>query len=140
MRKVRNFAEVYNCNLIFPWTDEEIATYFAKLPERYLFDRKTFKNKLILRKILKDFLDLDCDKIGKFSYPFDAFGLLMKMEDHVKDEIFSCKLWNRKEIEKLYKSFLEKINKNKKYRRLKSLIIRLYLISAWFNHSKFVLR
>jgi len=140
MRKVRNFAEVYSCNLIFPWTDEEIATYFAKLPERYLFDRKTFKNKLILRKILKDFLDLDCDKIGKFSYPFDAFGLLMKMEDHIKDEIFSCKLWNRKEIEKLYKSFLEKINKNKKYRRLKSLIVRLYLISAWFNHSKFVLR
>jgi len=60
-------------------------------------------------KFLKIFLDLDCDKIGKFSYPFDAFGLLMKMEDHVKDEIFSCKLWNRKEIEKLYKSFLKKL-------------------------------
>ncbi len=141
MKKVRNFAEVFDCNLIFPWCEEEVSLYFAKLPEKYLFDRKTFKNKIILRELLKKYLDLDPDKIGKYSYPFDAFDFLMKMESYIKEELFTCKLWEKKNLEKLYKAFLDKIYKNVYgVRRFKSLIIRLFLISAWFNHNRFVSR
>ena len=139
IRKVRNFADVSNSNLILPWTNPKVATYFSKLPEKYLFDREPLKNKLLLRTMLKDRIGLDSDKLGKKAYGFNAYGILMMMKKEVDQEIVSCELWNKKEVEKLLSTLYRKIDaKHQSISRLKSIVQRLYLISAWYNKSKYV--
>ena len=140
-RKIRNFSSITSSNLILPWTNQKVAKYFSKLPEKQLFDRKKFKNKLVLRELLKDKLDLDSDKLGKLAYDFDFYSILMEMKKEVDHEILSCRLWNKNGIEKILASLYHKIDSNHKYRlRLTYLVQRLYLISAWYNHNKYVKR
>ena len=141
MRKAKNLANINNINLIFPFTNHKVTEYFSKLPEKYLFNRDEFKNKLIFRKILRDRISLDSDKLGKMVYSFDFYSILMKMKKEVDHEILSCKLWNKNGIEKILASLYHKIDSNHKYRlRLTYLVQRLYLISAWYNHNKYVKR
>jgi len=141
IRKVRNFADVNNANLISPWTNEKVAKYFSKLPEKYLFNRKEFKNKLILRKILKDRIGLDSDKLGKMAYEFDFYTILMMMKKEVDNEILSCKLWNKKGIEKVLNNLYKKIESNHRFTgRIKALVQRLYLVSAWYNKNRYIKR
>ncbi len=138
-RKVRNFTDIINSNMILPWTNQKVAKYFLILPEKYLFDRKTFKNKLILRNILKEKIGLDSDKIGKMVYEFDFYSILMMMKHEVDHEILSCKLWDRKGIEKVLNHLYQKINSNHRLSmRIKYLVQRIYLISAWYNKNSYV--
>jgi len=140
-RKVRNFSVTNNANLILPWANEKVAKYFSKLPEKYLFDRQEFKNKLILRKILKERIDLDSDKLGKMAYEFDFYSILMMMKKDADNEILSCKLWNEKGIEKVLSNLYKKIDSNHRLvGRIKALVQRLYLISAWHNKNKYIKR
>jgi len=141
IRKVRNFADVTNSNLILPWTNQMVAKYFSKLPEKYLFSRTEFKNKLILRKILKDKIGLNSDKVGKMFYEFDFFSILMMMKKEVDEEILSCKLWRERGIKKVLTNLYKKIDSNHRLNRIiKVLVQRLYLISAWYNHNRYVKR
>jgi asparagine synthase (glutamine-hydrolysing) len=134
-QKVRNFSQAYDLELLFPWCYEPLATYVAKLPEKYLFDRKTFKNKLLLRKLLKETLELDSDVLGKYSYGFDVYKLLKSVSDYVKECVLSCPLWHKRGIEKLWKRIESHSDKNKLYQRI---YIRLYLLSSWFHFSRYV--
>lgn len=142
MRKVRILAEFSEANLIFPYTDEKVAKYLAELPEKESFDRKRWVNKIFFRKILWEKLQYEADKIRKFSYPVDFFTLLEKMEDFIKEEIFSCQLWEKKGIEQIYFKLRRKMtlsNTSKSKEALK-LILRTFLISAWYNNSKYLIR
>lgn len=140
MRKVRILAEFSEANLIFPFTDKKVATYLATLPEKLLFDRRTFKNKLFFRKILKEKLNYDVDKFRKYSYPFDAFSFLEKMKFYVEEEIFKCSLWDKRELSKIYFKLNKMINSEKKSlsKLATNLIVRLFLISAWYNNKELI--
>ena len=141
IRKSRNFAYLQNANLILPFTNEKVAQYFSKLPEKYLFDREKLINKLILRKILKDRIGLDSDKLGKMDYQFDFYSFLMMMKKDVDSEILDCKLWKEKGIEKVLNNLYKKINANHMLSgRIKKLVQRLYLISSWYNKNMYVKR
>ncbi len=135
VRKVRNFAEVFDINLILPWTNSAIAKYVGKVSEKCLFDRKRFKNKLPLRKLLKERLDLDSDALGKYSYCFNAYKFLKSIDFKVKEEVIECKLWDSKHIQKLFKIIEERAEKNKLFQKLYT---KLFVISAWFNHNKYL--
>ena len=135
IRKSRNLASIYHANLILPWCNQEVATYFSKLPSKVLYNKKELKNKLILRKILKDKIGLDSDKLGKMAFSFDFFSILMMMRSEVVREIIECKLWNREEIE--YK-VLSLIKYSNRYSKNRVLLQRLYLISAWYNKSRYI--
>ncbi|HIP51462.1 MAG TPA: hypothetical protein EYG94_05160 [Campylobacterales bacterium] len=137
IRKARNLAFINNANLVLPWCDSNVAQYFASLPEKYLIDRKEFKNKLLLRKILKNKINLDSDKMGKKAFAFDFFVILLSMKDEALSEILSCKLWERKEIETLTKKLFNSTPSNEKST---ILLQRLYLISSWYNKNKYIKR
>ena len=137
IRKARNLAFINNANLILPWCDANVADYFSTLPEKYLINRKEFKNKLLLRKILKDKIDLDSDKLGKKAFAFDFFTILLSMKKEVISEILTCKLWDKKEIEILTKKLFDNTLKNEKS---KILLQRLYLLSAWYNKNHYIKR
>jgi len=139
IRKVRNFSDLNRSHLILPWMNEEVVKYLFTIDKGYLFDEKELKNKLILRDILKEDLDLDSDKLGKKGYAFDYWKILILMGDKVRDEILSCKLWDNKEIKILIdRLYLNLQKKPKRASKIKSLIHRLYLISAWYNHNKYI--
>jgi len=135
MRKSRNIAHVYNANIIFPWANSNVAKYFSKLPANVMYDKNTLQNKLVLRKMLKNKIGLDSDKIGKMPYSFDFFTILMFMKKEVFQEVLECQLWNKIQIEKVFYKLYENAQTNGKD---KILVQRLYLISIWFNRNKYI--
>jgi asparagine synthase (glutamine-hydrolysing) len=138
-RKVRNFANSVDANLILPWMNQKVVAYFQRLPEGVLFDRKGLKNKLLLRKMLKERMNLDSDKLGKLAYGFDFYSILMMMKREVDHEIRSCALWNKEGIDTVLNTFYKKIaSRHPSSERLKILIERLYLISAWHNNNRYL--
>lgn len=137
MRKVRNFSDSTNSNLIFPWANQALADYFSKLSEKYLVDRKNLKNKLILRKILKKEIDIDSDEIGKLPFSYDSKSLIENNLEWVEEVIFSCNYWEKKNIKKFYNTHKKTVLDGGKHSsRSSDLIYRLLLISLWLNFSK----
>ncbi|NVK09204.1 MAG: hypothetical protein HWD89_09115 [Tenacibaculum sp.] len=139
IRKARNFAHAIESNLILPFSNKKVAKYFSKMPEKYLFDRKLFKNKLILRDILKKEISLDSDAIGKLGFSYDSGSILLNNLDWMKKEILECNYWDKKNISK----FLRRIEKNKNLHTSKgsmsrNCIYRLYLVSGWLNNNKYI--
>jgi asparagine synthase (glutamine-hydrolysing) len=141
IRKMRNFADAINANFILPFANKNIAEYIFNLPENYLFDRKTLKNKIFFRKVLKDRIDLDSDKIGKRGWGYNGNVNLINNLNFIKEQILSCSLW-QPFISKLLERLIYNIYNVRKNdyisRTSRSLIIRLYLISSWHTLNKFI--
>lgn len=139
--KVRLSASIYGNNLILPFTNEKVAEYLWKLPAHHLYDKKTFRNKLILRKMLKERIGLDSDKLGKMAYVFDFYSILMLMRKEVDHEILSCRLWDSTGVSEVLDSFYSKIAANPtKAEKVTTLLQRLYLVSIWYNQNRYVKR
>ncbi len=140
-RKVRNFADVIGANMIFPYANEKVATYFASMPEEYLFDRKLLKNKLIFRKILKEELDLDSDKLGKMIFVYDSRSVVLQNWAIITQEIYECKFWDadgiRLVIERMKTSMEQQ---NWEAGAAGRLIYGIYLLSAWLNKNRWLER
>jgi asparagine synthase (glutamine-hydrolysing) len=139
IRKFLNFTDVIGANSLTPFANEKVATYFATMPEEYLFNRKTLKNKLILRSLLKNKIGLDSDKIGKIGFSYDSKSVVLQNWRTVTEEIYSCKVWNKVEVESIVERMRKSMN-GKSWRAGASsrLIYRLYLISAWLNKNKWL--
>jgi asparagine synthase (glutamine-hydrolysing) len=122
-----------------PFTNPRVAEYFAKMPEPYLYDRRNLKNKLILRELLKKRIGLDSDAIGKKGFSYDYRALMKENWDWFMDEIRSCRFWDKAGLEMVLPR-LERavLNGHRRAFMAEHLIYRLYLISAWFNHNKYV--
>ncbi|QGG47199.1 hypothetical protein [Heliorestis convoluta] len=138
MNKIRFSSMVYNFDVEFPWTNDDVAKYFYNMPETVLFDRKHLKNKIILRMLLIEKLNLNSDLIGKKGYRFDYYLLLDQMRQNVLNEIKSCKLWTME-----INDFVKRINymsqvSNREGKIAKGLLYKLFLISAWYNNCKYL--
>lgn len=138
-QKVRNVSYVWKSNPIYPWCDKEVAKYFSKLPEKYVFDRHKLKNKLILRSILKERIGLDSDKIGKRGYGYDNLKILQLLIDNAKYEITTCNFWDKTTVTKKFDALYTKAYSTDKYYALgRNLLLRLYLLSLWLNHNRYI--
>lgn len=139
IRKLFNFVEVNNSNIVLPFADQKIAEYFAKMPEQYLFDRKTLKNKIILRNILKERISLDSDALGKMGWTYDTSSIVMQNWDWMLQEMQKCTLWHHPGLVKVVNRLKGVMQSNHKYAVLSGrLIYRIYLLSAWYNHNKYL--
>jgi asparagine synthase (glutamine-hydrolysing) len=139
IRKARCFADVVSSNLILPFTNSSVASYFSRLPEKYLFDRSSKSNKLILRTILKNRLELDSDSIGKKGFSYDSREIIDKNWDYISQEIYACDYWVQPEVAKLIIRLRKVMSTNRKYSDFSGrLIYRIYLLSAWQNHSLYL--
>jgi asparagine synthase (glutamine-hydrolysing) len=135
IRKVSNFTDTFGVNLVLPWADEALADYIGSLDESEVLDRKNFRNKLPLRRLLLERLEIDSDKIGKFSYGFPILSFFEMMKDKVKEEVLNCKLWERKGVERFWKVLEERAKKDKIWQKIYG---RLFFLSAFINHSKYL--
>jgi len=138
IRKVRNFAASFNSNLILPFMDEEVAKYFFKFHEKFLFDRKTKANKLILRKILNNYHIINSDKIGKMGYTYDIDSFVEKNLDLILREIETCIYWNKKGRGKLINNFKNNLFKPTRNGVIsRRSIFNIFIISIWLNKNKY---
>ena len=138
IRKARNFADSISGNLILPFMEKSVGSYFQNVPEKYLFDRVSLKNKLILRNILKKNIDLDSDVIGKMGWTYNSSCIVSKNLEFMLFEIDKCSFWSE--------------SKNAVIDRLKNqisgngwssvmaskMIYRLFLLSGWYNSNRFL--
>ena len=140
MTKLQCHCQISNSIAIFPWTNSVLANYFYNLDEKYLFDRKQLKNKLILRKILNKRLDIDFDKIGKKAFKFDYWKLMFNNEKFVKNTIIDCELFMNKEYLKLLidKLFYNSLKENLISNRCKTLLNQIFQICLWYNNSNYI--
>ena len=139
IRKLFNFSEYLGANIVLPFATKNVAKYFAAMPEEYLFDRAGFKNKTILRNLLKDKLNLDSDVIGKMGWSYDTVAIVDNNWQLMLDEINKCPLWDKNEVDKVLTRLRCSMNKKKKYSQLSCrLIYRLYLLSMWNNRCKYL--
>lgn len=138
-RKVRNFADAFSSNLILPWANEDLVSYFVTMPEKYLFDRKALKNKLVLRKMLKERMGLDSDKIGKMGFTFDFIHMIVDNWESVFNEIMSCDYWSKGDLETLINRLhTNVITSHKRAHFSAYLIHRLFVVSFWLNKNKYL--
>lgn len=136
IRKLQNFCDIYDSSLVMPFTSPRIIDFFEELPLNLIYNKKSNKNKIFLRKILKNKLDLDSDKIGKMGWSYDVSGIISSNLSWIKSEIFECRLWNKKETDKLINRFLLVAKSDKKYSKFSSsMIYRVFLLSLWYNNN-----
>jgi len=138
IRKLFNFADVIDSRVVLPFANQQVAEYFTKMPEQHLFDRKTLKNKLILRKILKDRIGLDSNALGKMGWTYDSSSIVMQNWDWMLYEIEQCPLWHQQGLMKVVNRMKSRMNGTDWGSATAGrLLYRIYLLSAWFNRNKY---
>jgi asparagine synthase (glutamine-hydrolysing) len=139
IRKVRIFADAISANFVLPFANLKVADYFAKMPEIYLFDRRTLKNKLILRKILKDRIGLDSDALGKMGFSYDSRSIVLQNWETITREIYACSLWHKPGLEKVVNRMRARMDgKGWGAGAAGRLLYRIYLVSCWRNKNRWV--
>lgn len=139
IRKARNFADSINANLVLPFANHEVAEYFAKIPEKQIFDRQTLKNKLVLRDMLKTKMGLDSDKLGKMGFSYDSRSIVLQNWDSILQELQTCNLWEQVGLMKVVKRLRKRMNgKGWGAGASARLLYRIYLLSAWANKNKYL--
>jgi asparagine synthase (glutamine-hydrolysing) len=139
VQKMRLAAIAWKANHILPFMIPTIASYFAKMPEKYLIDRKQRKNKLFLRELLKKKLDLDSDKIGKKGYNFNTYKFINSNWDWIEKETYKCSEWNHEQIKRTLNRLKANCGpKSTQERFATRLVYRLFVLSMWINHSKYL--
>jgi len=139
IRKARNFTDTIGSQLVLPFASAKVADYFAKMPETYLFDRTNLKNKLILRKILKDRIGLDSDALGKMGFSYDSHSIVLQNWGTITEQIYACDLWHKPGLDKVLDRMLNRMaGKGWGAGAAGRLLYRLYLISSWRNKSRWV--
>lgn len=136
IRKFRNAATVWQSNAILPFADKTVAEYIFNLPEKFQFDRRTGKNKIILRQMLMKKMQLDSDKIGKMGFSVNYESTLSNISEHIEYEITHCSFWNKEKIRTLYTRLLSNTKSESPDKHRSALLLhRLFLLSSWINHS-----
>lgn len=141
IRKVQNFADSVNSKLILPFTDRNVVNYITNLSEENLIDSNNLKNKIFLRQLLKKYIGLDSDKLGKYGWGFHPTELLFNNLKFYSSEIISCKLWEQDQIKTILKRLISNaIKADSSYiaTNARTYIFNLYLISAWINKNTYV--
>jgi hypothetical protein len=132
MKKHTLSAHAIGYKASVPWTDHEIADYYFNLPQEHRYDSKDGVNKVLLRRMLLEYLDYDSEKIGKHYFSFDGARFVAHNSNFIRSEIASCALWDRGKLGMIY-DWIDTIEA----RPLRHhAILTLFMVSGWHNHSR----
>ncbi len=134
MKKHVLAANAIGMDASLPWCDSELADYYFNLPERYRYDLKTGENKVLLRRMLLQYLDYDANKIGKHYFGFAGAKFVMDNKDYIRSEIEACSLWDTTGLD-LVRAWLDKVGSRP---LLYHSILTVFMVSGWHNHSRFL--
>jgi len=125
IQKLRNASYVYDCNLVLPWADSELAQYVYSLPEEHVFDRHKRLNKTLLRKLLLERISLDSTALGKKAFGFSLINLWQSNSSFFKQEIENCMYWSGDVA-----GIVDRLTDQEK--------MDLFFLSAWLNKCKYI--
>ena len=134
--KVRLVAESLSMTAVLPFCDKDLANYCFHLPAAARFDASTYTNKLLLRKLLKEKIGYDPAKVGRGHFSFDGITFLQTNTEFVREEILSCDLWEPA-IEPMLDDWLSALHRRP---YIWHVLIPLFMVSGWHNHSRFLAR
>jgi asparagine synthase (glutamine-hydrolysing) len=133
MKKHRLAAHAIAHEASMPWCDHEVADYYFNLPEQDRYDTKHGINKVLLRRMLLEFLDYDASRIGKHYFAFDGARFVSENRDFIKAEIGACALWDQTKLGLIHE-WIDAIDGRP---LLHHSILTLFMVSGWHNHSRF---
>lgn len=136
LQKLRLVANSIGMSAALPWCDDHVADYYFNLQERYRYDRKSGKNKLLLRKMLYRYLDYDADAVGKHYFEFDGPGFLDRNDEYVRSEINGCALWDDDGL-RLVNQWLDRVGSRP---LLYHALLTIFMVSGWHNQSRYLNR
>jgi asparagine synthetase B (glutamine-hydrolysing) len=130
MLKTRSAAQSTGATVQFPWTDWGVADYCFNLPEPARFSRRVGQTKMIVRDMLRKYLNYDEDLIGKRVFSFGKRKFLAQKLDFCREEILNCSLWSRN-IEAYFARLEHRFLRGKK---TENALLALLMVSLWHNH------
>lgn len=131
IRKARNAADAWGSNLILPHADAAVVDYCRALPEARLFDAVARRNKVFMRDILKDRLQLDSDALGKLGFSYNSKAVVVQNWNWIETTILRCPAWNAQGIQSL--TALLKKPALARDSHASRLVLRLFLLSGWYT-------
>jgi len=134
MQKQRLAANAIGLGASLPWCDDDVADYYFNLPEHHRYDRRSGRNKILLRKTLYRYLDYDADTIGKHYFSFDGAGFIQRNMDFVRSEIEGCSLWDRGGLPVIHE-WLDGVDSRP---LLYHSLLTVFMVSGWHNHNRFL--
>ncbi len=134
--KGRTAAVARGTTIEFPWSNEKIADYYFNLPEPDRFDRNGFVNKILLRRMLRERLEYPDAALGKKYFEFQLAPFMAAHRKWVIDEIFACNLW-QSPVRTLVPRWYDSLSSTP---RLAYGLNALFMISGWYNHSRYINR
>jgi len=134
--KGRTAAAARGVAIEFPWTNDKIADYYFNLPEADRFDRGGFVNKILLRRMLRERLEYPDAAFGKRYFEFQLAPFMAAHRKFVIDEIFACNLW-QSPVRTFVPRWYDSLSSTP---RLAYGLNALFMISGWYNHSKYIKR
>ena len=93
----------------------------------------------MLRDLLKTRMGLDSDKIGKMGWSYDSRSIVLQNWDNILQELQTCTLWNQPGLLKVVTRMRSRMDgKGWGAGASGRYIYRIYLISAWYNRSRYL--
>jgi asparagine synthase (glutamine-hydrolysing) len=138
IKKITNFSLAVGANLIMPWADKRVVKYILSWPDEYIIDIKRNRNKPFVRKMLKDMLGLDSDKLGKLGFSVDVSNFVICNWNWILETIIKSPVWEPSAIQRLSKQLNERMLGGGRYSSYSAtLLVRLFLLSLWANDRRF---
>ena len=130
--KARVAAECVHARPVFPYTDPELVDYVFHLPTPSRFDRERLVNKVLLRRLLRERLDYDDQRIGKRFFHFDGPRFLLGHRDWIEEEIRACPWWSA-EVNAVVGAMLDR---PASLRRTWPGLLALFQLSGWLTRHE----
>ena len=130
MLKTRSAAQGTGATVQFPWTEWDVADYCFNLPEPARFSRRIGQTKMIVREMLRKYLNYDEGLIGKRVFSFGKRKFLAQKLGFCREEILNCSLWSRN-IEAYFTGLERQFLRGQK---TENALLALLMVSLWHNH------
>ncbi len=134
--KVRMVAPAYGLAAMLPYCDEDLVEYYFHLPQSARYDIETNTNKVLLRQLLDEKIGYSSSGVGDGHFSFDGAAFLTGNADFVRDEILACTLWEPA-VRGMVDGWLKALPRRP---FLFHVLVPLFLISGWHNHSPYLVR
>lgn len=132
--KVRIVAPAHGLTALLPYCDKGLAEYYFHLPQDARYDIETGTNKVLLRQLLDEKIGYAASGVGSGHFSFDGAGFVAGNAEFVREEILSCMLWEPA-IRDMVAGWLEALPRRP---FLFHVLVPLFLVSGWHNHSRYL--
>ncbi len=132
--KIGLAARAFGGRAVHPYQDPRVIDYYFNLPQESRYDREHLVNKVLLRELLRAKLGYDEHAVGSRGFTFDGAAFVRRNREFIRDELFSCALFDRAAVEKLTRG-IDDVGRGP---YVWHHIVGIFQFAAWHNHSRYL--